>query len=84
MEYQEVRLRKEELMATPNADSKIKPSYQNLGEICDRLSCGPDRIKRLISEGLPAAKIAGQYMMTEKKYLEWLERQTENTCQGEI
>ena len=62
----------------------IKPSYQNLAEICTRLNCGPDRVKRLIQEGLPAAKIAGQYMMSERRYLEWLEDKLKNPCQGEI
>ena len=65
-------------------EQKIKPSYQNLAEICARLNCGPDRVKRLIGEGLPAAKIAGQYMMSERKYLEWLEDKLKNPCQGEI
>lgn len=52
----------------------IRPSYQTLGEICTRLTCGRKRVKRLIQEGLPAICVAGQYMMTEKKYLEWLDR----------
>lgn len=52
---------------------QIKPSYQTLGEICERLNCGPKRVKRLIKEGLPAVFVAGQYMMSEKKYLEWVE-----------
>lgn len=55
----------------------IKPSYQTLGEICVRLNCGKKRVKRLIQEGLPATFIAGQYMMTEKKYLEWLDQVSE-------
>jgi hypothetical protein len=54
----------------------IKPSYQTLGEICQRLNCGPHMVKRLIKEGLPAAKIAGQYMMLENNYLEWLGSKT--------
>lgn len=52
----------------------IKPSYQTIGEICSRLNCGPKRVKRLIREGLPAVLIAGQYMMSEKNYLEWIDR----------
>ena len=55
---------------------EIKPSYQTLGEICIRLNCGPRRVKRLIKEGLPAVHVAGQYMMTEKRYLEWLDKKT--------
>lgn len=54
-------------------ESKIKPSYQTLGEICTRLNCGPKRVKRLREEGLPVIVVAGQYMMTEKRYLEWLD-----------
>lgn len=56
--------------------NNIKPSYQTLGEICERLNCGPRMVKRLIKEGLPAAQIAGQYMMSEKNYLDWLEGKT--------
>ena len=52
----------------------VKPSYQTIGEICSRLNCGPKRVKRLIREGLPAVLIAGQYMMSEKNYLEWVDR----------
>lgn len=54
-------------------DANIKPSYQTLGEICTRLNCGSKRVKRLIQEGLPAVLIAGQYMMSEKSYLEWVD-----------
>ncbi len=52
----------------------VKPSYQTIGEICFRLNCGPKRVKRLIREGLPAVLVAGQYMMSEKNYLEWIDR----------
>jgi hypothetical protein len=51
----------------------VKSSYQTIGEICTRLNCGPKRVKRLIREGLPAVLIAGQYMMSEKTYLEWID-----------
>ena len=54
----------------------IRPSYQTMGEICQRLNCGPRMVKRLIREGLPASQIAGQYMMLEKNYLTWLEGKT--------
>ncbi|MBU0768439.1 MAG: helix-turn-helix domain-containing protein [Proteobacteria bacterium] len=53
--------------------STVKSSYQTIGEICTRLNCGPKRVKRLIREGLPAVLIAGQYMMSEKTYLEWID-----------
>jgi hypothetical protein len=54
----------------------IKSSYQTLGEICTRLNCGHRRVKKLIQEGLPAVKVVGQYMMLEKRYLEWLEKKS--------
>jgi len=62
-----------------NMDNKsplIRPSYQTIGEICTRLNCGPRRVKKLIQEGLPAVKVVGQYMMLEKRYLEWLEKKS--------
>lgn len=55
-------------------EPKIKPSYQTLDEIGTRLNCGHLRVKALIKEGLPAKNIAGQYMMSEKLYMEWLEK----------
>jgi len=58
-------------------EQSIKPSYENLREICNRLGCGRVRILRLLQEGLPAVKIAGTYMMTERAYLEWLDRKAE-------
>lgn len=65
-------------------ESKIKPSYQTMGEICCRLNCGPRMVKRLIIEGLPASKIAGQYMMSEKNYLQWLEGKTKPMSSASI
>lgn len=54
-------------------ESKIKPSYEGLNEICGRLGCGADRVRRLIQEGLPAIKIARSYYMTERAYLDWID-----------
>ena len=49
--------------------------YQTLGEICRRMRCGDDRIKLLIkTEEFPAVKIGGQYMTTEVKIQEWMNK----------
>jgi len=52
-------------------DEHIKPLYQTIGEISARLQCGDRRTKKLIDAGMPVALVAGQYMITEKRLLEW-------------
>ena len=61
-----------------------KTDYWTLGEICKRLNCGPDRVKILIrDEGFPAVKVGGQYMTTEERIVQWMNKVIDKKMAGQ-